>query len=251
MKKERRLSGIGAGIMLSACLSFLIGVYAPLELYLTNISEFWPRLTDFLPANAVIFGLIFVCGSAAFLIARLINEKFYSVCLAAVSAFMLAVYIQGNFLIKNLPSMSGDLIDWNSYTAEIIKSVTAFVVPFIILIVLLIKFRSKIFSKAVFIGSLCFTLLFAITLSSLVITKDLSKPETLSPTTDNEFLMSENQNFIVLMLDSFDSKCFTDILEKDSELQKELEGFTYYTNTLAAYPFTSHAVPMFYSGRWY
>ena len=251
MKKSKKLSGIGAGIMLSACLSFLFGIYAPLELYLTNIKEFWFKITDFLPAAAAIFAVCFLGLTAALIVARLINRKFYDICLAAGGAFLIASYIQGNFLIKNLPSMSGELIDWNSYTTEIIKSAAVFVVPLAILIFVLIKFRSEILNKTVFIGSLCFTLLFAVTLTSLCVTTDTSKPVTLASTTENEFKMSKEQNFVLLVLDSVDSKCFEKLLENDDELKNSLDGFTCYENTLGAYPYTSHAVPMLFSGKWY
>ena len=63
--------------------------------------------------------------------------------------------------------------------------------------------------------------------------------------------MSEDQNFLILVLDAVDSNCFKDLLKKDVELKNALDGFTYYENTLAAYPYTSHAIPMLFSGKWY
>ena len=251
MKKEKKLSGIGAGIVLALCISFLFGIYAPLELYLTNISEFWLKLTDLVPAAAVIFGVCFIGLSVAYIIARLINKKFYGVCLAVGSAFLLSTYIQGNFLIKNLPSMSGEIIKWNTYTSEIIKSALAFVIPFAILLFVLIKFKTKIMSKVAFIGGICFTLLFAVTLTSLCMTTDLSKPETLASTEKNEFQMSEDRNLLVLILDTIDSNNFIKAIESDPEVVDSLNGFTYYKNTLAAYPYTSRAIPMLFSGKWF
>ncbi len=250
-KKGKKLSGLGSGVMLSLCFSFLLFVYAPFDLYLTNIDEFWIKVSGFGLPSAVLFSVCFLCCFFALVIARLINEKFYCVCLAIGSAATIFAYIQGNFLVKNLPGTDGSEIDWNGYPAERLKSVLAFVIPLCILLFVLIKSRKETFKKGIFIGSTCFLLLFAVTLTSLFLTTDTDKPDEIKASAKDQFLMSDDENFVVLIFDALDSKCFKEALEKDSEILEELDGFTFFDNTLAGYPYTSHAMPFMFSGKWY
>ena len=237
--------------MISLCLSFLVCIYAPLELYLTNVSEFWMKLTDLVPPVAIMFVCMASAFSVAYIIARLINKKFYDFCLVGGTAVMLGLYICGNFLVKNLPPMNGTITKWNEYPAEIVKSALAFAVPFVILLLVMIIFKSKIIRKVTFTGSLCFLLLFAITLSTLFITSDTDKPETLTSTEMNLLQMSEDRNLVVLVLDTLDGETFKKAIEDDGEIKELLDGFTCYDDTLAAYPFTERALPMLFSGKWY
>lgn len=248
--KTKKLSGISAGIMLSACVSFLVCIYAPFELYLTNISDFWLKPDTLAFPAIIVFSVCFLTASSGFIVARLINEKLYSICLAVGSGGLLSLYIQGTFFVKNLPDMTGEKIDWGSYTGNRIASVLIFIIPALVLLFVFIKFNIKILKKAVFIGSLCFTLLFSVTLASLFITTDLSRTD-LMTTVKNQFQMSTDKNVIVLILDSVDSNCFKRQMDADGELAEMLDGFTYYDNALASYPFTSRSLPMILSGKWY
>lgn len=249
--KEKRLSGIGTGIVLAACFSFLMFVYAPLELYITNISEFWVKLSELVFPIVALFFLSFIGLTAALIISRLINENFYSVCLAIGFSLLLGAYIQGNFLVKNLPSMDGLNFVWSDYPLERLKSVLAFVLPLIILIIILIKIKSEKFKKIVSVASTCFIILFVITLTTLFITTDTKKSDAVIATVSDEFKMSSDQNLVMLVLDTVNCEDFEKALKNDPEYEETFDGFTFFDNALAAYPHTKHAVPIILSGKWY
>lgn len=250
MKKEK-LSGLGSGLLLSLCLSFLVCIYAPLELYLTNISEFWIKSSEYVPACLIMFFAVLIAGIIGFTVVRLINKNLYDICLVIGGAVLLGMYIQGNFLIKNLPSMEGAKVDWGNYPAERIKSIIAFAVPIVIFAVLLIVLKSKKFRKAVSVESGVLLLLFAITLTTLFITTDTKSVETVIPTTKGEFDMSEDSNYIVFLLDAVDGQKLKNAVENRPEVKEALDGFTYYEDAFAAYPCTSRSIPLIFSGKWF
>ncbi len=251
VKTKGRIKGVSAGLFLAFALSMLICVYAPFELYLTNVSEFWMLPKMLAAPVAVDFAVIFILLSVCFIIADIINKKLYRFTLAAASAVLVGLYIQGNFLIKNLPDMDGVSIDWSALPGERLKSVLAFAVPFVVFTVILFIIKKPLFEKGVKILSACLSLLFVVTLTTLFVTTNTEKSYTLVSTVKNEFQMSEDKNFIIFILDALDSGYFKDALEDDGELVKELDGFTYYDDALAAYPYTTHAMPMIFSGKWF
>lgn len=251
MKKKQTIKDIGIGILLSCSISFLLCIYAPMELFLTNTSEFWFSFSSFVPPVIILFLAVFALCALGFIIARLINKKFYEICLIGIFSYLISAYIQGNFFLKNLPPLNGTRIDWNAYPAERLKSILAFVIPFLILLFVLIKFRSDAVKKIISVGSVCFFLLFAVTLTTLALTTNLEKKTSYALSEKNEFQMSDDQNLIVLILDSVDNNTLKQAIKNDSEFEELLDGFTYYDNALAGYPFTSRSLPLIFSGDWY
>ncbi len=108
--------------------------------------------------------------------------------------------------------------------------------------------------KVMRISSICIILVQIFTLITLAITNDgLSREDEYVSTTIDEFNLSKNENFIILMLDSFDSNAFDYILEDDNtdEYMTILRDFTYFPNTLADYSYTDLAFPAILTGEKY
>lgn len=250
MKKEK-LRGIDSGLLLSLCFSFLLCVYAPFELYLTNISDFWISVSEMLPLSLILFVGAFTVCAIGFIVLKLINSKLFDTFLLLGSSALLGMYIQGNFLIKNLPDMEGNKVDWNAYPVERLLSIVAFSVPFIVLLILLLKLKSEKFRKIVIAESGILLILFSVTLTSLFVTTNTKSVETLIPTTKGEFEVSEDKNFIIFLLDAVDSQKFKSAAENRPEVKEALDGFTYYEDAMSAYPCTSRSIPLIFSGKWF
>ena len=60
---------------------------------------------------------------------------------------------------------------------------------------------------------------------------------------DTLFLFSEHVNVIILVLDTFQSDIFQDIVREDPDLKASFEGFTYFRNSLAGSDGTSVSIP--------
>ena len=66
-----------------------------------------------------------------------------------------------------------------------------------------------------------------------------------------KFEFSKNKNVVVIILDSFPTDVFQEIINKRRELAKELDGFTYFRNSLGGYPFTELSVALILTGKYY
>jgi len=71
--------------------------------------------------------------------------------------------------------------------------------------------------------------------------QDLPSFKKYSLTHENKFVFSKKENVIVLILDSFPSDLFQEILCEDPTLADPFDGFSYYRNAVASYPFTGAA----------
>ena len=68
---------------------------------------------------------------------------------------------------------------------------------------------------------------------------------------DEQFVMSEDQNFVILLLDTVDSRTITELLDEHPEYSEVFRDFTYFENTVGAYSCTERSVPYILSGDWY
>lgn len=69
--------------------------------------------------------------------------------------------------------------------------------------------------------------------------------------TDSLFLFSKTKNVLVLLLDTFQSDIFSEIVEASPELKASFDGFTYFPNTVGSARTTYLALPTIHSGLVY
>ena len=247
-----RSTGNGAVIAISAC--FLLFVYAPTELFLTNQSSFWFTLYTMLPAVLGTFAVTVLASVLLLFFCNLISHTLYQIASAGFALLMICSYIQGTFLISGLPGLDGLAIDWNQYQASRFKSIGLWIIMLIVFIVLIRIFHLQKFLKAAGIVSFCMALMLLVTLFTLSLSsRDSLNKDVLTATTENMFEMSEDTNFIILLLDAVDAPTLNQMIAdgKMEGLEDTFEDFTYYTNTVGAYSCTKHAVPYILSGFWY
>lgn len=240
------------GIWLSAAVSFMLFLYAPLELLFTNQDEFWFDAYILTPFMLIVFGI--GCAGAVLLFAILgkLHEKLYWLGLTAGFIAFIGLYVQGNFLAAGLPSLDGELIDWSLYTGERIKSIIAWAAVAAVVITLFCKLRREIFARVVRTVSIGMTLMLCVTLVILALTNHgFSKKPSMSVTNENMFQMSQDTNFVILLLDAVDAQVLQGMMEEEPAYQDIFTDFTFYNNVVAAYPYTQHSIPYILSGKWY
>ena len=246
---DRRLLPAAA---LSLASSFLLLFYAPLEIYCNNSGEFWFSLAQLtrvmLPAFLIAFLLLTALSA---LILRL-GARAYTVFLVLFSTAFFSVYIQGTFFAGDLPPLDGNVVDWSRYAGQ---RVVSFVIIALCLAAVLLALR--------FLGrekwgiALCWvgggmTLMLAVTLATVCLTTGAYKVRYYELSTDDEMLLSQDKNFIILMMDAVDAEVFSRVLADHPEYGSGvLRDFTCYENVLTGYPATRYSVPMFLSGEWY
>lgn len=251
-EKEKQKKDWLPGVLMAAAISFLLFLYAPVDLYCSNIDEFWFDFDVLLRMAAMMFGISLVTLTLLYLLAAWIHPYFYRIGLAVGLAVLLITYVQGNFLVGNLPVLDGTSISWEEYSTLRTESVILCIVVLTIVALLFLLLKKQLFGKACMYISACLSLMLLVTAITEVFGSDALEPKLkLQISTKNEFVMSGEQNFVIFMLDAADSREFSYLLEQNPEYRDIFADFTYYENTVGAYSCTRYAVPYIMSGKWY
>lgn len=251
-EKEKQKKDWLPGVLMAAAISFLLFLYAPVDLYCSNIDEFWFDFDVLLRMAVMMFGISLVALTLLYLLAAWIHPYLYRIGLAVGLAVLLITYVQGNFLVGNLPVLDGTSISWEDYSALQTESVILCIVVLAIVVLLFLLLKKQLFGKACMYISACLSLMLLVTAITEVFGSDALEPKLkLQISTKNEFVMSGEQNFVIFMLDAADSREFSYLLEQNPEYRDIFADFTYYENTVGAYSCTRYAVPYILSGKWY
>lgn len=235
--------------ILSAAICFMFFIYAPVELYLTNTGEFWYDLWVLLPIMLCVFAAFMIICAAGFYLLHRCGEKVYHGTVMLLFLAFTCSYIQGNYLIQYLPVLDGSTIDWSLYTGGRIQSIVLWIA-----VGLILWGGSRLLSRdrmyaLIQVVSICMILMFGVTLTTLCVTNNgLESKENICITTDYEFTMSSDRNFIILLVDTLDGGTFSDVVLGNDEVESAFEDFTYYDNTVCTYPCTKYNLPYLLSG---
>ena len=252
-KRENRIKEFAPAIWLSVAASFFVFLYEPVTLYVGNYLDLDYDIYDLLKYMPLIALGICIISILVFFILRKISDKVYTATLSLYFVALIASYIQGEYLVKDLPVMDGSEIDWSSFGGQRIITVIIWII-LIVAVVLIWKFlKTDKLQKIIKTGSI---VLFVFCLLSLVLTctasKNAFKEKNITcMTADSAFEMSTDQNFIILLMDGVDAEVFTDVINENPEYKEVFEDFTYYPDTMAGYPYTSRAVPLIIFNKWY
>lgn len=252
MNIREKIGGISSGVWLSIVTCFMFFLYAPLELLFTNQDEFWFDVYTLTPIMFVVFAIMAVCCSFLFVVVRLWGHEKFRLVLLLFFIIFLCSYIQGNWLAGGLPALDGTPIDWGLYTAERIKSIVLWVAVLAIVVTAFIKLKKDNFEKIVKVISICMLLMFGVTLLTLAVeNRGFDKKPSLAVTSRELFEVSEDRNFIILLLDAVDAMRLEDLMQADEAYCEIFEDFTFYDNMVGAYPFTKHSISYILTGHWF
>lgn len=243
---------ISSGIALSAAVCFMHFIYAPTELYFSNQSDFWFDIYTLLPISIAIFLIILLISIILLTYFYVRGIRQYKAVLILYSILLICSYIQGNFMLSGLPPLDGTNINWNHYqSARILSIVLWLTVSIGIIAVFKLVNFSKV-KRGIKIISVYMLLMLFVSLTIMGITTGgYQKKGILVSTTKNEFEMSKNSNFIILVLDAIDASTFSTLVNTHPEYKTQFQDFTYYPNTVGAYPYTQFSIPFILSGDWY
>lgn len=237
--------------------SFMFFIFEPISMYANNVNDFWFDIYMMMGPTLIIFLISFLGISAIFTIVYFINNKYseklheYKALVVIAFVFLVILYIQGNYLIGNLPPLDGTEIDWGSYTTEHIISIVVITIVTLAVGISTYKFKyDKTIKVYTFISAAIFVMLLASFTTVLLGEETFNKKEdVLLVTNENINKISTDKNFLIFLVDATDSKIFEGILN-NSEYKDTFKDFTYYPDTVCAYPFTRDAVPFIFAGIW-
>lgn len=243
-------------LILSVAVTFMIFIYEPITVYSTNTDDFWFNFNTLLSCNTIFLLIsvliILIISTAIYGLSRITKKDLiYNIYVMLFNIGFIATYIQGNYLASKLPTIDGSPILWNNYKVEGIISIVLWIAVILINIFLIKKMKSKYMKIVSYIAGAIFLML-SVSLISTLLTNDkiYIKKGTAMPTYTNINNLSTNKNFVILLADMEDSKAFAKVL-KDNNKEEIFKDFTYFPDTLAAYPFTREEIPYILSGKWY
>ena len=235
---------------------FMCFFYEPIIMYANNIYDFWFDLGIMIIPVIKIFAIFLLITYLIYIIIYYINKKFfkdlkvYNIFVLIGFIVFLATYIQGNYLIGNLPILDGSTIVWSNYKVQDIVTIIIWLVIITIVVILSRKkSMEKTIKYATYLTIAIFVMLLASFTSTLFSTNALINKKGVIFTDKNINLISKNKNFIIFMLDAVDSQTFYKLLQENTEYQEMFNDFTYYPDTLSMYPFTIYSVPYILSGK--
>ena len=225
--KKRDKKQLLPGIVVAAAISFLVFLYAPVDLYCSNISEFWFDFGILIRASLGLFLISTVVLLLIYIVLWLIHPVLYRIGLAGGFLGLICTYIQGNFLIRNLPPLDGTTIRWEEYTFLRTEDFILWGIGFVVVVLMYIFLKKDLLSKTVMYLSGGLTLMLLITAVSVVFTSGaLQEKVHYQYGADEQFVMSEDQNFVILLLDTVDSRTITELLDEHPEYSEVFRDFT-------------------------
>lgn len=233
---------------------FLFFIFAPIELYLMIKQDTWISLSDFGTYLLAFFVCALVVGLFIDFLLQKICAKIWDRIVFFFFVLFFALYIQGNFLNADYGVLNGKPIDWSLYPYEGLKSVVLFAILIIMAIVVIIKLPVEKIKHVENIIAICFILLLAETLIVALIRYDgFEKKTDVVCTTENEWDYSKDDNFVVIILDSFDSRILSDILKSENakKVKDDLEDFIFIRDTASLFPMTDYSLLQIITGREY
>ncbi|MDY5873671.1 MAG: sulfatase-like hydrolase/transferase, partial [Bacilli bacterium] len=163
---------------------------------------------------------------------------------------LITTYIEGNYLAGMLPSLNGSAIIWSNYTKASIISFAVLVVVSVITGILIKKIKlDKTITSLKYVSLAIGAMLLVSLLTTTMTSSNLNKDINVTATTKNLENYSDDENFIIFLLDAVDSRTFNKIIQ-EKKYNKILKDFTYYPDTMSAYPFTRDSIPFILSGIW-
>lgn len=256
MKGSSKFNQLKPAIVLSCAISFMFFLYEPITLYANNINDFWfdfyallqPSLLFFLLSSAILFFFFF----ALLIISQKtpVKNLYHWVLLLTTFCFICS-YIHSNFLAGFLPSLDGTAPDWGDVPANLVSIIVCIVVAISIIVLTIKSGYKKSLTYLTFLD-LAIMLLLSISLISTSLTTDIFKPKEFvaTSTTKNINLVSNNRNYMILLVDATDSVQFNKIVSKNESYQNTLKDFSYFPDTVSGYAFTRDSIPFIFSGKW-
>ncbi|MBQ9505210.1 MAG: hypothetical protein IJU93_09400 [Lachnospiraceae bacterium] len=242
--------------MLSLVFSFMLFIFAPVELYKANHNDMWFDIYTMLSVVVIAFAACFIANFVVLMLLRSFCLPLFKVVFTVEAVCLLCLYIHGNFMVQSLPSLDGHYIVWDKYRLQMVISLVVTVILSAGTAIVIKKLGFKRFYRASSLACLFLFALLSITLMLEIATagdrhRILAHKTTDSVTVKDEMLYSKEANYIILLLDKVDSSVFNDIALSDNELSAMLDGFTYYRDAMGIFPRTKFAVPLVLTGEKY
>ena len=237
--------------ILSFVIAFTIFINEPIMLYATNKTDLWFDFMSMLRPVMILFGISLAFLMLFYTIIKTFSkkDKIYNIILTISFIIYFASYIQGNYLLKNLPPLDGTTIIWKGFLVQNIITISIWVILILTYIITIKKYTfEKVLKASSKIALVIFIMLLVSSISTTLTTKKMfMKKYPILVTEKNYANFSEDKNFIIFLVDAVDSRSFDTELSK-SKYKDNFKDFTYYPDTTSYYLFTRDSIPIILTG---
>jgi hypothetical protein len=231
---------VSASLFFSATLLF----FGPAFMYYRNVSEFPFSFVDMFLSLLSLWGGIFVFFVLLSTLVARSRQCGKAVSFLFTLSFLL--WLQGTVLVWDYGLLDGSEIEWDTLHWHGVVDAGIW-----ILFLLFSLIGSRFIFQYVRAGSLMLVLVQLISLLILHYqTPALSMPKYKSDES-SQFQFSSERNVIILILDSFMSGAFQEIIDEESRYRSMFKGFTYFRNCVGGYNRTTPSVPLLLTGHHY
>lgn len=230
-----------------------IGFWVPLDIFFRNTEEFWFGINDIFHWLILINVVVSVI---AIVMVRLIKTKnILNVVGYVFFVLLLDVCIQSYMLNVSYGVLDGRSIDWGSYGSYGLYNALLWAGIIFVPLLLLFKFKLQQIVQCCAKVSVMLLIIQGTGLLYYVTSTDCirARHESAIVTTRGLLDFSQDENIIVIILDTFDSSYMQELLNSDygDTVRSVFKDFTYYPDTVGMYPTTKGAVPHIMTGRQY
>ena len=237
-------------------ISFMMFVYEPIIMFLNNPNDLWFDINTLLPVVGVLFVICLFAVVIIYLLTYFVTkkvirkDKVFKYSLIVGFVLLITTYVEGNYLAGMLPSLDGSAIIWSKYTKASIISLAVLGAVSVVTGILIKKIKlDKTITSLKYVSLAIGAMLLVSLLTTTMTSSNLNKDINVTATTKNLENYSDDENFIIFLLDAVDSRMFNKIIQ-EKKYNKILKDFTYYPDTMSTYPFTRDSIPFILSGIW-
>ncbi|MEG0570205.1 MAG: hypothetical protein RR497_01000, partial [Oscillospiraceae bacterium] len=228
--------------------AFTLFIFGSYELFAYNKKFLWFSYSEILPPMLILFSVSLILLSVVCVIFK---GKVFNTLVSLIYSVALGVYLQGNFLNRNLGALTGEKVKWENQISTFITNGLIWVL--ILAVPLIILFFNKIaWSKLIKITSLGIVAVQVVTMTTLVINppdKGTASENVRAFSDENMINVSKEKNTIIFVLDMFDNVYVNDMLSEYPHVFDKLDGFTQYTNSVGVHSRTYPSVTQYLTGN--
>lgn len=236
-------------IMCGLALSFMMLVFAPVEMVATNSTNFWFKISDFLPVFLLLAAAVFAAVEIVYLLLRRLPYAVWILMTALLFGVVLAMYVQGTYLCLGYETLtSGDPV-WRDMLSGMLVN-TAVWGAILLGSAVFGLMKPKLFLKAVPAACALIMVMQGAAMAVLLTRNngndDLNR---VYCSTEDQLTFSQNGDVIVVLLDTLDTRLVDQAIEEEPEYAKVLDDFTYYRNTSSSTMLTDTSVTSLLTGE--
>ena len=230
-------------LLASATLTFTACLFAPGTVFYTNVPEFPFFFGEALLYLAPLALFLFTATLVPFMFRSDRGRARYLAGIVALSALL---WIQGNLLVWDYGVLNGEPIDWDPHFVKGLAELALWI-P----VLVMARQKPDLFLKRLRTACLFLIAVQSISLGIFAARAPQAAFKRWEIDTSQKFAFSSSQNVVILVLDSFQSTLFQELLDENPEYRERFQGFTYFRNATSGYPTTVLSPTLIMTGHYY